>query len=268
MHKIALEWPVTITWYGIFVAAGFLFGLWTASRRALLERIDPEIIIDLGPWLLVGTIFGARVLFVVSYWQEFFAGQPLMEIFKIWRGGLVFYGGLIGASLACVLYAWRRKLPLWKLADVLAPSIALGSFFGRWGCLMNGCCYGKPTRLPWGIHFPKGPDTPPGYVHPTQIYDSLLNLGLYAALAWLVRRKKFDGQVFATYLICYAVVRSFVEIFRGDYPPQMHYLGGWATPAQLVSLGVASAGALLLWLLPRPAAPARQQPQAEAKMAK
>jgi phosphatidylglycerol---prolipoprotein diacylglyceryl transferase len=268
MHKLALEWPVPIAWYGVFVAAGFLFGLWTASRRALLERIDPETILDMGPWLLGGTILGARVLYVISYPGEFFAGQPIFEIFAIWHGGLVYYGGLIGASLACVLYAWRRKLPLWKLADVLAPSVALGSFFGRWGCLMNGCCYGKPTELPWGIQFPKGHPTWPNHVHPTQIYDSLLNLVLYASLAWLFRRKKFDGQVFATYLICYAVVRSFVEIFRGDYPPQMHYLGGWATPAQLVSIGVASAGALLLWLLPRPTAATRQQPQAQAKLAK
>ncbi len=267
MHPIALNWPVTITWYGIFVAAGFLFGLWTASRRALLERIDPETIFDLGPWLLAGTILGARGLYVVSYWRESFAGQPIMEIFKVWHGGLVYYGGLIGASLACILYAWGKRIALWKLADVLAPSVALGSFFGRWGCLMNGCCYGQPTNLPWGIEFPKGHSTWPNHVHPTEIYDSMLNLGLYLGLAWLFRRKKFDGQIFATYLICYAVVRSFVEFFRGDYPPQMHYLGGWATPGQLVGLGIAAAGGLLLWLLPRPLEAAQPQ-QAEANMAK
>jgi phosphatidylglycerol---prolipoprotein diacylglyceryl transferase len=88
-------------------------------------------------------------------------------------------------------------------------------------------------------------------VHPTELYESLLNLGLYLGLAWLFRRKKFDGQVFGTYLVCYAVLRSFVETFRGDYP--VHYLGGWATPAQLVSLGILTAGVALLWLLPRPA---------------
>ncbi|HUD82220.1 MAG TPA: prolipoprotein diacylglyceryl transferase, partial [Candidatus Saccharimonadales bacterium] len=218
MHRIAFEFAgLTVTWYGILVALGFMAGLWTASRRAMRSGINPDTIIDLGPWLLVGAIIGARTLYVVSYWNESFAGRPLTEIFMVQHGGLVYYGGLIGASLACVLFVSLKKLPLWRLADILAPSVALGSFFGRWGCLLNGCCYGRPTTLPWGIQFPKGHETYPNYVHPTEIYDSLLNLGLYLFLAWLFRRKSFDGQVFAVYLICYAVLRSFVELFRGDY---------------------------------------------------
>jgi phosphatidylglycerol:prolipoprotein diacylglycerol transferase len=249
VHKIAFEFGAfTVTWYGIFLASGFLAGIWTASRRALLQNIHPDVIMDLGPWLLVGAIAGARTLYVISYWKESFAGEPLKEIFMVQHGGLVYYGGLIGASLACILFAVVRRLPLWRLADVLAPSIALGYFFGRWGCLMNGCCYGRPTTLPWGIQFPKGAnESYPNFVHPTQIYDSLLNLALYGFLAWLYRRKKFDGQVFAIYLICYAVLRSFVELFRGDYTPA-HYWGG-LTPAQLVSIAIVLAGALLLWRL-------------------
>lgn len=246
VHKIAFELgSLTVTWYGVFLACGFMAGIWTASRRALLRGFDPEVIMDLGPWLLVGAIVGARALYVITYWKESFAGEPFKETFMVQHGGLVYYGGLIGASLACMIFAALRKLPLWGLADVLAPSIALGCFFGRWGCLMNGCCYGKPTTLPWGIQFPKGHETYPNYVHPTEIYDSLLNLALYGLLAWLYRRKKFDGQVFAVYLIGYAVLRSFVELFRGDYTPT-HYWGG-LTPAQLVSIGIAAAGALLLW---------------------
>ena len=167
----------------------------------------------------------------------------------MWRGGLVFYGGLIGASLATILYAWKRKMPLWKLADTLAPSISLGYFFGRLGCLMNGCCYGRATDLPWAIHFPVGHASCPNGVHPTELYESFLGLGLYAALAWWYRRKKFDGQIFAVYLMCYAVLRASVESFRGDYP--VHYLGGWATPAQLVSFAIFSTGLLLYWQLPK-----------------
>jgi phosphatidylglycerol:prolipoprotein diacylglycerol transferase len=251
VHKIAFEFgALTVTWYGIFLACGFLAGLWTASRRALLQKIDPEVILDLGPWLLGGAILGARTLYVASYWKESFAGQPLKEIFMVQHGGLVYYGGLIGASLACIVFARLKKVPLWKLADALAPSIALGYFFGRWGCLLNGCCYGRPTTMPWGIQFPPGHETYPNHVHPTQIYDSLLNLALYGFLAWLYRRKKFDGQVFAVYLICYAVLRSFVELFRGDYTP-VHYWCG-LTPAQLVSIGIVLAGALLLWKAPLP----------------
>jgi len=146
-------------------------------------------------------------------------GKPASEIFMIHHGGLVFYGGLLGASLAGIIYIRVRQLPLWKVADILAPSIALGYVFGRIGCLLNGCCYGRICDQPWAIRFPSEHGTHGQPVHPTQIYDSLLNLGLYLALAWLYRRKKFDGQVFAAYLMCYAVTRSFVEMFRGDYPP-------------------------------------------------
>lgn len=250
MHPIAFHFgPLTIHWYGVLVALAFLTGLWTASRRGLREGLAPEKILDLGPWLILGAISGARALYVISYWQKDFAGKPIWEIFMIQHGGLVFYGGLIGGSLACILYARAKKLPLWKLADVLSPSIALGYVFGRLGCLMNGCCYGRPTDVPWVIQFPADHETKGVPVHPTQIYDSLLSLGLYLALAWLHRRKKFDGQIFATYLVSYAFLRSFVEMFRGDYPK--YYLGGWVTPAQLVSIGILAAGLVLLWKLPR-----------------
>ncbi len=255
MHPIAFELgPLTIHWYGVMVALGFMAGLWTASRRGLRAGIAAERIIDLGPWLIIGAIVGARTLYVISYWQESFQGKALVEIFMVWKGGLVYYGGLIGASLACVLYVRRKKLPLWKVADIVAPSIALGSALGRVGCLLNGCCYGRACSLPWAIRFPAdNPLHPPTYpVHPTEVYDSLLNLALYAALAWLFRRKKFDGQIFGVYLVSYALLRSFVEMFRGDYPPDQHYFGGWATPAQLVSIATLAAGLVLLWLLHRP----------------
>ena len=154
MHKIAFEFgPLTIHWYGVFVAAGFLVGLWTASRRGVRDNIAPEKIIDLGPWLILGAIIGARTLYVLSYWREEFASKPLWEVFMLKRGGLVFYGGLIGSSLAYLIHARIKRLPVWKVADILAPSIALGQAFGRFGCLMTGCCYGRPTKLPWGIRF-------------------------------------------------------------------------------------------------------------------
>jgi phosphatidylglycerol:prolipoprotein diacylglycerol transferase len=167
------------------------------------------------------------------------------------KGGLVYYGGLIGACVAVILYAKLKKLPLWTLGDVLTPSIALGYVFGRIGCFLNGCCYGKDCSLPWAVQFPPQHDSYPAHVHPTQIYDSLLSLCMYLFLAWLYRRKKFDGQVFVAYLICYACTRSFVEFFRGDYPDYQHYLGGWATPAQTVSIFILAIGISLFFLLPR-----------------
>jgi phosphatidylglycerol:prolipoprotein diacylglycerol transferase len=252
MHPIAFQFgDLTVHWYGVMVALAFVAGLWTASRRGLRENFAPEKILDIGPWLIIGAIAGARTFYVVEYWQQQFAGRPFSEVFMIHHGGLVFYGGFIGASLACIIYARLKKLPLWKLADVLAPSIALGSVFGRIGCLMNGCCYGRECTAPWAIHFPIGHETYPTGVHPTEIYDALLNLILYLALAWLFRRKKFDGQVFAAYLMCYAATRSFAEYFRGDYPAANLHDG--LTPAHLVSIGIFAAGVVLFRLLRRPA---------------
>jgi phosphatidylglycerol:prolipoprotein diacylglycerol transferase len=253
MHPIAFHFgDFTVHWYGVMVALAFVFGLWTASRRGLQENFSPEKVLDLGPWLILGGLLGARVFYVVSYWKEQFADKPFREVFMVQHGGLVFYGGLIGAALSGIIYARWKKMPVWKLSDVLAPSIALGSVFGRIGCLMNGCCYGRVCTAPWAIRFPEDHETHGLALHPTQVYDSLLNFALYVFLAWLYRRKKFDGQIFALYLMCYAVTRSIVEYFRGDYP--VEHLHGGMTPAQVTSLFILSIGAVLYWFRKRAAA--------------
>jgi phosphatidylglycerol:prolipoprotein diacylglycerol transferase len=250
VHSIAFTvGPLTVHWYGILVAIGFLTGLWTAARRARFVGISPEVIYDFGPWLIVGGILGGRILYVISYWHEQFAEHPFPEIFMIQHGGLVFYGGLIGAIALGMFYLYRKKLPVWTIADIMAPSIALGSAFGRIGCLMNGCCYGRACSLPWAIRFPADHETHGLPVHPTEIYDSALNFLFFFFLTWLFYRRKFDGQIFAIYLVGYAILRSFVEYFRGDYP--VHYLWGVATPAQVISLGIVTGGLLLLYFLPR-----------------
>ena len=238
------------------LALAFLVGIWTAGRRGPLTGIAGEKIVDAGLWLILGGIVGARTFYVISYWDTLMANPlfpraPWMEIFMVQRGGLVYYGGLIGASLACIAFARRRKLPLWKLADIFAPSIALGYAFGRIGCLLRGCCYGCMCDLPWAIRFPLDHETAGRAVHPTQIYDSLLNLGLYFGLVLLYRRKRFDGQVFATYLMGYALLRSFVELFRGDYSAAHLHAG--LTPAHWVSIGIFAAGAIFFWALRRSA---------------
>ena len=227
----------------------FLVGLWTAMFRARRENIPGEFITDVVVALMIGSIIGARTVYVTTYWREEFAGQPISEIFAVWHGGLVYYGGLIGGLIAGTAYILWKKMPLWKTADVLAPSIALGSFFGRAGCLLNGCCYGRPTDLPWAVTFTNPlarefSNTPLNVpLHPTQIYDGLLNLALYFFLAWLFRHKKFDGEIIATYLICYAITRSIVEHFRGDYSNLHYHLG--LTPAQWISVPIFVTGLAL-----------------------
>ncbi len=260
MHPVAFEiGGLAIHWYGVFLALGVLAGVWTASRRCILDKLAPAVVIDLAPWLVGGVIVGARALYVATYWKSQFADQPLWQILNLRSGGLVFYGGLIGAIATTYVYLHLKRLPTWKVADALAPSIALGHAFGRIGCLMFGCCYGRVCELPWAIHFPAGHDSHPHGVHPTQVYESLLNFVLYLGLAWLYRRKKFDGQVFGTYLVSYALIRSLVELFRGDYGPAQYHLGGWFTPAHFVSIGILATGLLLLWRL-KPVSTAREAP--------
>lgn len=246
MHPIAFKiGSLNVYWYGILIAVGFLAGLWTASKRGLRDGLPQEKIIDLGPWLVLGAIAGARLLYVITHWQDYYASHPFYEVFIIRQGGLVYYGGLIGAIATSLFYIYRKKLPLWKTADALAPSIALGYVPGRLGCLATGCCYGSPSQLPWAIRFPDDHETGGVPVHPTQLYEAALNLLLYALLEWLFRRRKFDGQVFAAYLIGYAGLRSLVECFRGDY--RTYYLGNLATPAQVVSIVILLAGCGLWW---------------------
>ena len=248
MHPIAFYLGSRpIRWYGVMMALAFLAGLWTATRRARLANVHGEIIADVTMWLMAGSIVGARIVYVTTYWKQEFANQPFREVFMIQHGGLVYYGGLIGATVAGISYLTWKKLPVWKIADILAPSIALGSVFGRIGCLLNGCCYGRACDLPWAIHFPADHETQGRGVHPTEIYDALLNLILYLALAWLFRRRKFDGQILALYFVGYAICRTTVEFFRGDYPAD-HIHAGLFTSAQLVSAPILIAGlALYFW---------------------
>lgn len=248
--------PFSVTWFGILVAAGFVAGLWTASRRAPAEGIRSEAVLDLGPWLLLGGVGGARLWYVMTFWKEQFAGRGIGKVLAFWEGGLVFYGGLVGACVACWLYVRFKRLPIWKLADVLAPSIPLGQAFGRIGCLCYGCCYGKRSGLPWSIRFPEGhathPFGEPGTdVHPTQLYEAALLLILYVGLARLLHKRRFAGEVFGMYLVGYALMRSLVELFRGDYPANRLFFGGYVTPAHLVSIVVLAAGLVMLKQLAR-----------------
>ena len=253
MHPIAFNFgSLPVRWYGVMMACAFLAGLWTATRRAQLVNVHGDIIADVTLWLMSGGIIGARIAYVTTYWKQEFADQPFREVFMIQHGGLVYYGGLIGAALAGIIYLAWKKLPVWKIADILAPSIALGSVFGRIGCLLNGCCYGRACDLPWAIHFPADHETHGIGVHPTEIYDALLNLILYVFLAWLFRRKKFAGQIFATDLIVYAIFRSIAEYFRGDYPTDHVHAG--LTSAQLVSVPIFVTGIVLALFLSRRAA--------------
>lgn len=239
--------PLDIHTYGVFVAMGFLIGLAVAGWRARREGIDPERISDFGAWLIVSGMLGGKLFHIVFFWDDFIYGWRT-EGLRSLREGFVFYGGFIAASLTTVAYSHWKRLPLAKLTDILAPSVALGHAFGRMGCFFNGCCFGKPCALPWAVKFPP-PHIMAGIpVHPTEIYEALGNVAIFAGLSAFYRHKRFDGQVWWLYLLSYGTLRFVVDFFRGDYAT--YYLGG-LTIGQLVAIIMILVAVVALVLVPR-----------------
>jgi len=217
MYPILIEFGfLKIFTYGLLVATGFLVAIMFASSRAEKEGLDSQKVLDLCFYIMVSALLGARLLYVVVEYKYFWA-YPL-EIFKFWKGGLVFYGGLILGVLVSLWYLNRHHMPVWKTADLLVPSIAIGQAIGRWGCLFAGCCYGKETDAIFGITFTNPRSLAPLEIslHPTQIYLSLNALFIFIFLMILSKKKIFDGQVLWSYGILYSIGRFLIEYFRGD----------------------------------------------------
>lgn len=225
MYPVLVQIPlfgttITIYTYGFMVAVAFLAGMFWVSRESKLLGQNPAKIMDLAFYIIVAAIVGSRVLHVLVSERARFLENPL-TIFKIWEGGLVFYGGLIGAVIISVWYMRRNKLPFWIISDIFAPAVALGHVFGRIGCLMAGCCHGRVVGHPawYSIVFPANAHSfaPQGVpLYPTQIMEAAGEIVVFAALFVLRRYKRFDGQIIATYLILYSILRAAVEYFRGD----------------------------------------------------
>mgnify|MGYP006287377781 FL=1 len=234
---------ISLYTYGLFIALGFIAGIAIAKAEARRLGRSPERITDLCFFILIAAIVGSRVFYVLTT-PSTFLESPL-EVFKIWNGGLVFYGGFIGALITVAVYLKRHAMPLWETLDILAPAMAFGHFLGRIGCFFAGCCFGKSCDLPWAITFTH-PETlaPPGIaLHPTQLYSAGANLAIFGIL-WLTRtRKGFSGQTALTYVILYGISRGIIEIFRADF--RGHFLFGTISISQLISVLFALAAAVL-----------------------
>lgn len=240
--------PIPVYSFGLMVTLGFAAGLWLAYRLAKSSGLPAEGLVDAAAWILVASILGARLLFVLLNWHDFVGRWG--EVLKTWQGGMSFHGGLAGGVLAGAIFAWRRRLPFWAMADAVAPGLALGYAIGRIGCLLNGCCYGGPTSLPWGMVFrdaEHGTLTPPS--HPVQLYATLINLAICAFLVYLYRRKTATGQVLLAYLALYSLYRFAVESLRKGYTA--HELAFGLTQAQVASLVVLALSAAALAVLSR-----------------
>jgi len=214
--------PLTIHTYGLMLALAFIAGIWLASRNAAKAGLNPDSIWNLGLIIIFSALVGAKLLLFVSDYA-YYSENP-REIFSLatLRSSGVYYGGLMLALAASAWYLHRAKLPSWKVADITAPGIALGQAIGRIGCLSAGCCYGKPTTMPWGITFTNQysyenvgvPLNIP--LHPTQIYESVGTFLLFLLLMWRLKREHFLGQIILEYLMLYAALRFVIEFYRGD----------------------------------------------------
>jgi phosphatidylglycerol:prolipoprotein diacylglycerol transferase len=240
--------------YGVFLALAFLCAIFVTVRLAARDGLPKEKIYDLCLWLLLSSLVGSKLLMLFTE-PEYRTNPKLLFSLDFLRSGGVFYGGLIGAVLAGFFLMRRWKLPWWKTADACAPGIALGNFFGRQGCFSAGCCWGKPTTLPWGVQFTEAgheiTGVPTGvHLHPTQLYESFTMLIVFFFLLWLHKKKKFSGQVILAYVAIYATVRFLIEFVRDD--PRGDVLGlttmtGLST-SQLIGLvaGIAALIALIV----------------------
>jgi len=220
---------VPVFGYGAMLFLAFIVSTQLAAWRAKREKIDPELLYDLALWMFIGGLVGARLFYVVEYWGDKI--HSVADIFRIWQGGIVFYGSIMGGTAAFFLYRFLRPFPLLPLLDIVAPSLAVGVAFGRFGCFLNGCCFGDLCDLPVGVSFPiNSPpwnaqahagliDSHAGWslpIHPTQIYSSLDGIILLILLSTFFPLRRRDGEVMALLMVTYPISRFLIEHLRND----------------------------------------------------
>jgi phosphatidylglycerol:prolipoprotein diacylglycerol transferase len=252
MHPVLFRvGALTLHTYGLLVATGVLLGLWLAQRQAVRAGLDPGGVWNLGIYMVLTALVGAKLWLVVSDWQYYTQHPREILAFSTLLSGGVYYGGFLAALLFGFFYARRYRLAFLPLADTYAAPLALGHAIGRLGCFAAGCCYGKPTTLPWGVTFTDPyahalVGTPLGIaLHPTQLYEAATEFLIFVFLMFLARRQRFTGQLFAAYAVLYGLSRGTIEFFRGD-PDRTLLGGGSVSLMQVVSVALIVVGGALL----------------------
>jgi phosphatidylglycerol:prolipoprotein diacylglycerol transferase len=250
MHPILFKiGPITIYTYGFLLALAFLGAIYVAGREARRLGIPGGEFFDLCFYLILAALVGSRLLFVILEPRTFLS-HPL-KIFALWEGGLDFQGGLVLGLIVAFFFIRRHKLPWRPTLDALALGAPLGQFIGRMGCFMAGCCYGKPSNVPWAVTF-SNPNTLCPYrvpVHPTQLYEGFLDLGVFLFLYWFRPRKLYSGQMVLLYLCLAGLVRFGVEFFRSPLDYRGPVFFGWMPLTQLLALVLflVCGGLLIFW---------------------
>ncbi len=233
--------------YSFFVAIGLITGILLARKEAKRAGEDPDKIMDLCFYLLIAAIVGSRLFYIAANPGIFF--QEPLEIIKIQNGGLVFYGGFVAALITGLIYMKSTEMPLWKTADIIAPSIAVGQFLGMLGCFFAGCVYGRTCDFSWAVTFTHPESLAPTGIplHPVQLYFSLNYLLIYGVLLFIRRYKKFDGQLFWGYVLLYGITFAIIETFRGD--TQGFSISGALSVSQTIGAALAMIAAVVIMLL-------------------
>ena len=234
------SWLVIHT-YGFLLALGFVSGLYVSARAAQRENINPAKVYDLGLYIAISSLVGAKLLLLITEFK-YYSENPA-EIFSLatLRSGGVYYGGFLMAAIVGISLVRYQKQPVWKMTDIFSPGIALGQSIGRLGCFAAGCCYGRPTTSLFGMTFknPYSHDTvgvPLNIpLHPAQLYEAATNLVIFFLLWGALKKKSFQGQVFILYLVFYSASRFVIEFFRGD-PERGFLFDGLLSTSQFISL--------------------------------
>lgn len=216
MHPILFQiGDVAIHSYGVLSAAGFLLIAFLTIRRGRAAGLDPDKLVDMIFWTSIAAVVGARAVYIIQNPGDL---TTPMEWINLRTGGLVFYGAMFTIIPVGGLMMWRHKLPFYKVMDMVAAAAPLGHAVSRLGCFFAGCCYGRPTDVPWAVIYTD--DLAPAEygvpVHPTQLYEAAYLFAIFVVVNVFYSRKRFDGQVTLLYLMLYAVLRSVNEVFRGD----------------------------------------------------
>ena len=235
--------------YGVLVAGGVLLGLWYARHYAVAHAgIDPERVWNLGVYMVLGGLAGAKIWFVLSNGSYFWHHQDELFARATLQSGGTFYGGFVGALAVIFVYARLQNIPLLKLTDCYSAGLPLGHAIGRLGCFAAGCCYGKPTYLPWAVTYtsPRAAqlvgtplDIP---LHPTQLYEAGAEFVNFLILVALARKQRFEGEILATFLLLYGIERGLIEFVRWD-PGRTLLVHGRFSLMQIVSLALIFTGA-------------------------
>ena len=271
---------VPVFGYGFMMFLGFIVAVYSATRRAVLVGIDPDVIMDMGMWLLIPGIVGARSFFLIQYSERVFGNattlqQKVFAAVNLPVGGLVFYGGLIAGILGFIAYCLRRRLSVLLMADIVVPSLFIGLGFGRIGCFLYGCCFGDRCDLPLAVKFPidsmpykallergflASDATSTFALHPSQLYSSISAFVLAGLLAVYFRHRPWNGAVLAVAWILYPINRFILEFIRGD---ELGQFNTSLTISQWGSIGLLTTGFAYLFLMTRikPARPIRGELQ-------